>query len=123
VNTDIVATVTVGNGVTDEWLISPPAGDCKDYAITKRHELLARGWPSRALLLSEVVVPPGEHHLFLIVRVKDGDLVLDNLNDEIQLAASMHGRYDWIRIQSPQNPKYWTRVRFPDAMHTVMLSN
>ena len=39
----------------DTWRIAPTAGDCNDYAITKRHELLARGWPSRALLLSEVV--------------------------------------------------------------------
>src|SRR6266702_2369428 len=33
------------------WLLSPKTGDCADYAVTKRHELLARGWPSRALWL------------------------------------------------------------------------
>src|SRR6185437_8828454 len=76
VNRRIVAEVTPGNGTTDEWMISPPAGDCKDYAITKRHELLARGWPSRSLLLSEVVLPSGEHHLILVVLVKDAALVL-----------------------------------------------
>ena len=123
VNQHIVATVTAGNGTTEEWLISPPAGDCKDYAITKRHELLARGWPSRSLLLSEVVVPSGEHHLFLVVRVKDADLVLDNLNDDIRLISMTHDQYLWIRIQSPQNPKYWTRVRMPEAVHTAMLAN
>src|ERR1700730_11786025 len=37
------------------WLIGPDRGDCNDYAVTKRHELMARGWSARALLLSEVV--------------------------------------------------------------------
>jgi predicted transglutaminase-like cysteine proteinase len=123
VNKAIVAAVTPGSGATEEWLISPPTGDCKDYAITKRHELLVRGWPSRALLLSEVVVPSGEHHLFLVVRVKDADLVFDNLNDDIRLVAMTYGEYLWVRIQSPQNPKFWTRVRMPDAIPTAMLSD
>jgi predicted transglutaminase-like cysteine proteinase len=51
INRDIVAKVTPGNGTFEEWLIAPQVGDCKNYAITKRHELLARGWPSRALLI------------------------------------------------------------------------
>jgi predicted transglutaminase-like cysteine proteinase len=123
VNSNILATVTAGNGATEQWRISPPAGDCKDYAITKRHELLARGWPSRSLLLSEVVVSSGEHHLLLIVRVKDADLVLDNLSDEIQLVSMTHDQYHWVRIQSPQNPKFWTRLKTPNATHTAMLSN
>ena len=122
VNRNIVAEVTSGNGVTEEWLISPRAGDCKDYAITKQHELLARGWPSRALLLSEVTTPAGEHHLVLVVRVKDADLVLDNLNDYIRLVAMTVGEYDWIRVQSPQNPKFWVR-RIRERMHTVMASD
>jgi predicted transglutaminase-like cysteine proteinase len=29
--------------------VSPPAGDCNDYAVTKCHQPLTRGWPSRAL--------------------------------------------------------------------------
>ena len=44
-------------------------GDCNNYAVAKRYELLARGWRSRALLLSEVVVAS----LVLIVRMKDVD--------------------------------------------------
>ncbi len=84
VNRDIVPEVTVDNETTAEWAISPRTGDCKNYAITKRHELLARGWPSRALLLAEVVVPSGEHHLVLVVRTKEVDLVLDNLNANIR---------------------------------------
>ena len=66
--------------------------------------------PSRALLLSEVVTLSGEHHLVLVVRLKDGDLVLDNLNDDIRLVAMTYDRYLWIRVQSPQNPKFWLRA-------------
>jgi len=122
VNRDIVPEVTAGNGATEDWLISPPAGDCKDYAITKRHELLARGWPSRALLLSEVVVPSGEHHLILVVRTKDVDLVLDNLNANVRPVAVMYRQYQWVRIETPQNPKFWARVRLPGSMQTAMAS-
>ena len=52
-------------------------GDCNDHAITKRHILIAHGWPPRALLLSEVVVPSGQHDLVLVVRTKNADLVLE----------------------------------------------
>jgi predicted transglutaminase-like cysteine proteinase len=123
VNSGIFAAVTPGDGATEEWVISPPSGDCKDYAVTKRHQLLARGWPSRALLLSEVVVPSGEHHLVLLVSTKDADLVLDNLNDEIRPVAKTYSQYVWTGIQSPQNPKFWVRVRGRDTVHTAMLAH
>jgi predicted transglutaminase-like cysteine proteinase len=123
VNRDIIPEITPGNGVTEEWLIAPPAGDCKDYAITKRHELLARGWPSRSLLLSEVVVSSGEHHLVLVVRTKDVDLVLDNLNANIRSVATVDRVYQWVRIETPQNPKFWAQVRMPSTMRTAMISD
>jgi predicted transglutaminase-like cysteine proteinase len=123
VNRRIFAEITPGNGATEKWAIAPPTGDCKDYAVTKRHTPLTRGWPSRALLLSEVVLPSGEHHLLLVVRVKEADLVLDNLGDDIRLAATTYDQYGWLRIQSPQNPKFWLRVRGRDAVQTAMLSN
>jgi predicted transglutaminase-like cysteine proteinase len=61
-------------------------------------------------LLSEVALPSGEHHLLLVVRVKNTDLVLDNLNEEVRTAAMTYNQYVWMRIQSPQNPKFWMRV-------------
>jgi predicted transglutaminase-like cysteine proteinase len=83
---------------------------------------LARGWPSRALLLSEVELPSGEHHLLLVVRVKDADLVLDNLNDDIRLAAMTYDQYRWVRIQSPQNPRFWVSVRKRDNDDATWMS-
>jgi predicted transglutaminase-like cysteine proteinase len=68
----------------EKWLISPRAGDCNDYAVTKRHELMARRWPSRALLLAEVITTWGEHHLVVVVRAREGDLIIDDLKPNIR---------------------------------------
>jgi predicted transglutaminase-like cysteine proteinase len=93
----------------EKWLISPTSGDCNDYAVTKRHELLKRGWPSRSLLLAEVVVPWGDHHLVVVVRTKQGDYLLDNLSSSIQTWSLPH--YQWVRMQSGSNPKFWSTVK------------
>ncbi|MCP3472164.1 transglutaminase-like cysteine peptidase [Bradyrhizobium sp. CCGUVB1N3] len=92
----------------EKWLINPARGDCNDYAVSKRHELLARGWPARTLLLAEVVVSSGEHHLVLVVRTRTGDLVLDNLNPQIKPWARVP--YRWVRVQLPSSQKLWATV-------------
>jgi predicted transglutaminase-like cysteine proteinase len=122
INSSIIAQVTAVGGTFDEWLISPVAGDCKAYALTKRHELLARGWPSRALLLAEVIVPDGQHHLVLIVRTKETDLVLDNLSPNVRPVSVTYRHYQWVRVETPQNPKFWVRVRTPRGVQTAALS-
>jgi predicted transglutaminase-like cysteine proteinase len=76
--------------------------------VTKRHDLLALGWPSRALLLAEVVTTWGEHHLVVVVRAKEGDLVIDNLNANIR--PWLKTQYRWVRVQSPQDPIMWSTV-------------
>jgi predicted transglutaminase-like cysteine proteinase len=97
-------TEVVGKG----WLLSPKTGDCADYAVTKRHELLVRGWPSRALLLAEVVTTWGEHHLVLVVRTRQGDVVADNLSRDLK--PWTRTPYRWIRIQSPETPSFWSHL-------------
>jgi predicted transglutaminase-like cysteine proteinase len=92
----------------EQWLLSPESGDCNDYAVTKRHELMARGWPSRVLLLAEVVTAWGEHHLVLVVRTRDGDLVADSLSPELK--PWTRAPYQWVRIQSPSVPAFWSTV-------------
>ena len=88
------------------WTIAPRAGDCNDYAVTKRHELLARGFPSNVLSLAVVRTAQGEGHLVLIVRSYDGDYVLDNLRPQPFLWT--RASYQWLRIQSAQDPQRWT---------------
>lgn len=92
----------------EKWLLHPASGDCNDYAVTKRHELIARGWPARSVLLSEVVTSWGEHHLVVVVRTFSGDLVLDNLTRNI--VAWSRKPYRWVRIQTPKNPLYWASL-------------
>ncbi|MGY3411033.1 putative transglutaminase-like cysteine proteinase [Bradyrhizobium sp. GM5.1] len=92
----------------EEWVINPDRGDCNDYAVSKRHELLRRGWAARALLLSEVVVDSGEHHLVLLVRTRSGDLVLDNLSPEIKLWSRVV--YRWVRVQMSRH-NLWARIQ------------
>jgi predicted transglutaminase-like cysteine proteinase len=93
----------------DTWSVEPKSGDCNDYAVTKRHRLLALGWPSRALLLAVVRTPRGEGHLVLVVRTSKGDVVLDNLRSDIAPWTRMG--YDWLQIQSPRNPQYWSLIK------------
>jgi len=80
----------------EKWLIAPESGDCNDYAVTKRSELLDRGWPARVLLLGEVVTGSDEHHLVLVVRTHSGDLVLDNLSSSVRAWSRVP--YRWVRI-------------------------
>jgi predicted transglutaminase-like cysteine proteinase len=126
VNRDITPQPNLTGGLA-QWLVGPRAGDCNDYAVTKRHELLERGWPSRSLLLSEVVVPSGEHHLVLVVRMKDSDqmrdidLVLDNLNANLRPVEITP--YKWVRMESPSNPKYWSTVSVPSRLRSAMLTD
>lgn len=94
------------NIVADRWLLSPLSGNCNDYAVSKRHELLRLGWPSWALLLAEVVVATGEHHLVLVANAGGESFVLDNLKETVvPLAAAVD--YHWIRIESPDDPRFW----------------
>lgn len=97
----------------EKWLLHPTSGDCNDYAVTKRHDLIAKGFPARSVLLSEVVTSWGEHHLVVVVRTFSGDLVLDNLTGHI-LPWSKKS-YRWVRIQMPKNPTYWASLADRDV--------
>ena len=126
VNRDIVLQAKLGGVATETWIVSPRAGECHDYAVTKRHELLGQGWPSSALLLSEVVVPSGEHHLVLVVRMEDPDtagqvvnLVLDSLNNSLRPVGLTP--YRWVRMETSDNPKFWSTVSVPSSSHAATL--
>jgi predicted transglutaminase-like cysteine proteinase len=96
-----------------QWLISPLAGECADYAVTKRHELLELGWPSSSLLLAEVtLITTGEHHMILVVNEANADWVLDNLKPVIVKVSDTRSRYWWIRTESKDDPKSW-KLSFP----------
>lgn len=108
VNSAIIPEPNTDGVAGEKWLINPARGDCNDYAVSKRFELLARGWSTRTLLLSEVVTSWGEHHLVLVVRTSAGDLVLDNMTPQIRPWA--RAPYQWVRIQTAKNPNYWATL-------------
>ena len=108
VNSSIVPEPNELGLAAETWLIDPGHGDCNDYAVSKRHQLLRRGWPQRALLLGEVATVWGKRHLVLVVRTQSGDLVLDNLTAQIR--PWPRAPYRWFRIQSPSDPRYWNIV-------------
>jgi predicted transglutaminase-like cysteine proteinase len=120
VNHSIRPRENLGGVSAEEWLVAPRHGDCNDYAVTKRHELLARGWPSHSLLLAEVVVAWGEHHLVLIVRTHEDDLVLDNLNGNVRPVSQIG--YQLVRAQQTKNPKFWSTINVTRADRVAMNS-
>jgi predicted transglutaminase-like cysteine proteinase len=93
------------------WTIAPASGDCNDYAVTKRHELLAHGLPAKALRLSVVKTTSGVGHLVLVVATIKGDMVLDNLTDAIRPWQSTD--YRWLKIQSAADARFWYEVKAP----------
>ncbi len=91
------------------WTISPTSGDCNDYAVTKRHELLQKGLPAKALRLAVVKTQSGIGHLVLVVSTSKGNLVLDNLTETI--VAWQLTKYQWVKIQSNSDARYWFEIK------------
>jgi predicted transglutaminase-like cysteine proteinase len=99
---------SVASEPIERWQIAPERGICNDYAVTKRHELMKRGWPRRTLLLAEVSSGGSVNHTVLVVRTSEGDLVLDSVTRNIVRWSDTP--YAWLRIQSPYHPRLWSRV-------------
>jgi predicted transglutaminase-like cysteine proteinase len=114
VNVSIVSkSKAYGSSLEDRWTIAPDRGDCNDYAVTKRHELLRSGLPSSALRLSVTKTATGTGHLVLVVVTTKGNLVMDSLADAIRPWQSTD--YEWLKIQSARDPHYWVEIRSPVA--------
>jgi predicted transglutaminase-like cysteine proteinase len=103
------ASKSYGPDLEDGWTIAPAAGDCNDYAVTKRHELLQSGLPANALRLSVVKTASGIGHLVLVVATTRGDIVMDNLTEAIRPWQSTD--YNWLKIQSAADARFWYQVK------------
>ena len=69
----------------DYWTIPHNGkGDCEDYVLAKRAQLMAHGWPANVLLITVVLDQNGNGHAVLMIRAKQGDFIIDNMNDEIK---------------------------------------
>ncbi len=96
----------------DYWNEAPAAGaargDCEDYVLTKRRELIASGVSPDALSVAIVQTPRGETHSVLVMATRDGDYVLDNINPRI-VRWDQTG-YRWISRQAPGAVFDWVAV-------------
>lgn len=90
-------------------------GDCNTYALEKRRELMARGWPRTALLLASAITETNEGHLVLIVRTNAGDLVLDNRLAPVVDWSRLP--YRWVSRQSEQRLTIWMSI-LPRPIYT-----
>jgi predicted transglutaminase-like cysteine proteinase len=92
-------------------------GNCNDYVILKRKLLVEAGWPKAALLMTVVVDRHGDGHLILMVRTDRGDLILDNMREEI-VSWDRTG-YRFVKRQSALNPNDWVSIQVPGDPRTA----
>ena len=88
----------------DTWGARGGSGDCEDFALEKRHQLIKSGIPAAALRMAAVKTKRGEYHAVLVVKTSKGDLVLDSIEKTIK-AKSRTG-YTW-RAVATSNPLKW----------------
>jgi predicted transglutaminase-like cysteine proteinase len=93
-------------GIADFWTLPTDGrGDCEDFALLKRHELIKLGWPSSALLMTIVSDEKGKGHAVLTARTAEADFVLDNKVDEVRSWTKTP--YRFLLRQSYLNPRVW----------------
>lgn len=96
-------------GRVDYWNYpSENRGDCEDYAIAKRRELIEKGWPPSSLLLATAYAETGEGHAVLVARTTAGDYVLDNRYANVKIWHELP--YKWLALQSSSHPERFDRI-------------
>lgn len=121
VNRRVNREITPVNDVTDTWDVDVTAGDCEDYALTKRRALLAMGIPTSALRIATAITPNGVGHAVLVVSTTKGDFVLDNRDSELRLWRETDLRF--LKIASAANPDIWQNVEMDGPQFVVLASN
>ncbi len=95
-------------GKPEVWSFPDKFGDCEDFALEKRRELIADGIPAGSLLITVVRQANGDGHAVLTVRTSDGDYILDNL--EPRILAWQDTDYTFLKRQSVTNSGDWVSI-------------
>lgn len=96
-------------GVEDYWTYPDDGmGDCEKYVLEKRRRLRALGWPESALLITVVRDTKNEGHAVLMVRTSEGDVILDNLSNDIRHWSKVPYRY--VKRQSQWSANIWVSL-------------
>lgn len=97
-------------GSYEQWNFGEDGyGDCDDYVLRKKRELIAAGYPRSALLFTTVTDGNGDGHAILTIVTDKGDFILDNANDEVK-PWYYSGYWLWYR-QSQTDPNGWYSLR------------
>jgi len=95
-------------GREEYWSYPDKVGDCEDYVLEKRRELMNYGIPASDLLITVVRQPNGDGHAVLTVRTSNGDYILDNL--EPRVLAWRETVYTYLKRQSETNSGAWVSI-------------
>lgn len=83
-------------------------GDCEDYVLEKRRELMSQGVPAGDLLMTVARRPNGDGHAVLTIRTSLGDFILDNLEPRVLSWTDTDNTY--LKRQSEQNSGVWVTI-------------
>lgn len=93
----------------ERWALpTSRGGDCEDFALLKKRDLIREGVDPSKLLIATVLDTQRNSHAVLVYRSASGDLVLDNLTNQIKPWTAT--RYLFLRMQNPQKPSSWVGV-------------
>lgn len=84
------------------------AGDCEDFAIEKREQLITRGYPAKDLFFAVAFRVDLGLHAVLVAHTDEGDFVLDNRSAYVTPWAK--APYIWVKRQSQDDPMLWGLV-------------
>ena len=96
-------------GVEEKWAIPTWAGDCEDFALLKRKELIDAGFSPSDTLMTVVLQPNGEGHAVLTVRTDHGDFILDNMRNKVMLWSDTE--YTYLKRVSAADPSRWVKIQ------------
>lgn len=95
-------------GREEIWSYPVKYGDCEDYVLQKRHDLIKAGFHASNLLITVVLQPNGDGHAVLTVRTDQGDFILDNLVSKV--LDWRDTRYRYLKRQSTANAGKWVDI-------------
>ncbi|WP_170608655.1 transglutaminase-like cysteine peptidase [Ruegeria arenilitoris] len=93
----------------ERWALpTSRGGDCEDFALLKKRDLIRAGIDPSKLLIATVLDNQRNPHAVLVYRSVTGDLVLDNLTNKIKPWTAT--RYLFLRMQNPDKPSGWIGI-------------
>ncbi len=110
VNRDVEPVTDIDQwGVAERWSYPTTGrGDCEDYVLEKRRQLISAGWNRQSLLITVVRDKKGDGHAVLTVKTDRGDFVLDNQEAKVKLWTETG--YRFIKRQAQEHPNRWVSL-------------